>query len=331
MFISSFFKRLWWNLPLSRQNKEWVKTSVFSALPFLFKKNRVYRGWKDARIFSDLPEKRLNQPNPFQMNGSGYRSEPVSKEPITTLAIVIHAFYFDIFLEIMDYLIHNSESKYRIYITSPETLSEKIARFFNDIGCEYSFLAVENRGRDILPFLEVLPQVFDDGYQAVLKIHTKKTDHTKSGDLWRKDLYKKLLGEKAMQRALEIFNGDGAVGMIGAPGHTVPLNLYYGANAKTVAFMSEAMGVTPSQLSNLNFSAGSMFYVRKQALLPLLNLGLKSKDFEDESGQKDGTLSQAVERAFTISAVASNMKLVDTSYHPQKQNQIITKDHPFTY
>lgn len=331
MFISSFFTRLWWNLPLSRQNKEWVKTSVFSALPFLFKKNRVYRGWKDARIFSDLPEKRLIQPNPFQMNGSGYRSEPLSKEPITTLAIVIHAFYFDILPEIIDYLIHNAESKYKIYITSPEMLSEKIVTLFNNNGCEYSFLEVDNRGRDILPFLEVLPQVFNDGYQAVLKIHTKKTDHTKSGDLWRKDLYKKLLEQQAMQRALEIFNGDGAVGMIGAPGHIVPLNLYYGANAKTVAFMSEAMGVPPSQLSNLNFSAGSMFYVRKQALLPLLNLGLKSKDFEDESGQKDGTLSQAVERAFAISVVASNMKLVDTSYHPEKQNPTITKDHPFTY
>lgn len=331
MYIPSFFTRVWWKIPLSRQNKELVKTSIFRALPFLFKKNRVYRDWKDSRIFSDLPEKRLNQPNPFQINRNGFRSEPVCKEPITTLAIIIHAFYFDVFLEIMEYLINNSESKYKIYITSPEILSEKIVSFLNSNACEYSFLTVDNRGRDILPFLDALPQVFNDGYQAILKIHTKKTDHTKTGELWRKDLYKKLLEEKAMRRALEIFNGDNTVGIIGAPGHIVPLNLYYGANAKTLAFMSEAMGVKPSQISNLNFPAGSMFYVRKQALLPLLNLGLKSKDFEDESGQKDGTLAQAAERAFAVSAVASNMKLVDTSYNSQKQNPVITKDHPFVY
>ena len=74
-----------------------------------------------------------------------------------------------------------------------------------------------------------------------------------------------------------------------------------------------------------------MFYIRKQALFPLLNLNLKSIDFEEETGQLDGTLAHSVERAFAISTFASGFKLVDTSFDPEDPRTQITKDHPFTF
>ena len=336
---SSFFTKAWWHLPLSREQKEVVKSLIFSTLPFIFRNSRVYDNWKESRKWTgiELPQtgldqdERFNRPKSVSASVAKYQPEPISNESITAIAIIIHAFHFDIFLEIMEYLKDNHSSKFKLYITSPENLSDKITGFLENNLFDYKYLPVENRGRDILPFLKMIPLAFGDGHQVILKIHTKKSNHRRTGELWRNDLFKKLLREPAIKQALEIFNTDHAVGLIGASGHIVPMNLYYGANAKLVENLSTALGVASSQLSNLNFAAGSMFFARRQALIPLLNLELTALNFEEENGQKDGTMAHAVERAFAVSTFAANLMLADTAHDPRKKNLTITQNHPFTH
>ena len=329
--------KAWWHLPLSRPHKEAVKAIVFRSMPFLFRNSRAYRNWHEAQQWSlqqdhikSMDTDDRTNVNLWKGSDSIYQPEPVPVEPITTLAVIIHAFHFEIFQEIIEYFKNNSGATFKFYVTCPSELSDKITGFFNQAHYKFSLLVVENHGRDILPFLKILPQAFKDGAQVILKIHTKKSDHRLSGKLWRKDLYTKLLKEKAIKQALNILNKDHSVGLIGPRGHIVPMNLYYGANAKRIKNLSNVMGIESSQLPGLNFSAGSMFYARRQALMPLLNLGLLTENFEQEQGQKDGTVAHAVERVFAISTLAANLKLVDTLYNPEKRELNITKDHPFT-
>lgn len=335
-FIKTCLINAWWHIPLSRENKEMIKTIIFRSFPFIFTKSRAYQNWREAVIFAKSPDSILRgsvQETLFNKINSEsekkHQPGPVSKEPVNSLAIIIHAFHFDIFQEINDYIKYINAVKFRLYVTSPDYLSEKITGFLENDHYDFKFLPVENRGRDILPFLKIVPQAFSDGYQVILKIHTKKSNHRQSGELWRKDLYNKLLKESIIKRAIQIFNTDPSIGLIGAPGHFVPMNLYYGANARMVEKLSEAMGIELPQLTNLNFSAGSMFYIRKPALMPLLNLGLTPNDFEEEIGQKDGTLAHSVERAFALSVFAANLKQVVTTYNSGESLKV-TKDHPFT-
>jgi lipopolysaccharide biosynthesis protein len=61
--------------------------------------------------------------------------------------------------------------------------------------------------------------------------------------------------------------------------------------------------------------AGSMFWARTEALLPLYAL-VDSADFESESGQTDGTMAHAIERLFSVSAYSVGLDCVDVSMKP---------------
>ena len=194
----------------------------------------------------------------------------------------------------------------------------------------FRLMEVENRGRDILPFLKILPQIFDDGNELLLKIHTKKSNYLNRKDLWRNDLFNKLIGNGAINKALSILENNPSIGIIGPANHILPMYYYYGANALNVLNLSKMMGVESCCLNGLNFVAGSMFYATKEALLPILNLGLNVGDFEIENNQTDGTMAHAVERAFAVSLLAAGMQLSDTNYNNINPVLSVSKDHYFT-
>ena len=91
------------------------------------------------------------------------------------------------------------------------------------------------------------------------------------------------------------------------------------------------MGVPLEQALKLPFIAGSMFFARIQAILPLLNLALPSSEFEEEKSQTDGTLAHAIERSFAVSLFSSRMKLFNTKTVQGDANPVsVTGDYPFT-
>jgi lipopolysaccharide biosynthesis protein len=176
----------------------------------------------------------------------------------------------------------------------------------------------------------VLRGVFSIGYNLVLKIHTKRSNHLSKKELWSNDLFNKMLGNENMKNILQAFYHHKKLGMIGPSEHILPMSFYYGANATAVEMLGRKMGLQDRQFSNLHFIAGTMFYARKEALLPLLSLNLNEKDFEEEAGQLDGTMAHAVERAFACSTIAAGMYLADSSSKPDSITCKINRNHSFT-
>ncbi len=319
--LSNLLARIWWALPLNRDQKEKVKTLVFRNFSWMFLDTQMYRNWKSGRFLSVIELDEETGPPPgddrFLMKDL-YKQTGPATGAFTSLAVVVHVFYEDILEELLAEMGKWTYARIKFYVTSPAGLSVTVQSRFQEQNLDFVHLEVENRGRDILPFLQVMPLVILDGFPVVLKVHTKKSQHLKTGFLWRNDLYRKLLDKKSMQSIIHLLEQNPEIGIVGPAGHIVPMNLFYGSNAGTLKSMCRALGVSPNSLFNMNFVAGSMFYARAQVFIPLLNLDLKPEDFEPETGQLDGTLAHAIERVFAISAYAAGLKVVGTDYHAGK-------------
>ena len=169
---------------------------------------------------------------------------------------------------------------------------------------------VENRGRDVLPFLKVLPKVIEDGNEFILKVHTKKSLHRADGDKWRQELYAQLLSFPMYVRALRYFEEDQDLAMVAPDGSLAPLSYYWGSNRSNVLSLCNGYGVNFEKNKNCQFVAGTMFIARSSMFKKLLlNKRVNAESFEDECGQVDGTVAHAYERFFGIYSNNLNFRL----------------------
>lgn len=331
------FDRLWKFFPLRRSTKEGLKKILFTVFPFVFRRWDIYLNWKNARIYrhrnlkiTKLEFWRRLFYNSYPIQLTRGTSSSLSNNAPGKLAVVVHVFYTDIFDEILNLLSQAHISKTSLYLTGPQHIIDTYKNRIPENLLPVYFLPIKNHGRDILPFLKVLPRVFDDGHQLVLKLHTKGSNHLHRSIHWRKHLFAKLIGKGTIDRAIEIFGENENIGIIGPSRNILPMYNYYGSNAEIVEILSRRMGVDDALLGDLNFVAGSMFYARKEALLPILELGLSDADFEKENGQVDGTMAHAIERLFPVGLIAAKLQLADTDYTHKNPVLKVNKNHYFS-
>ena len=218
------------------------------------------------------------------------------------IALVIHAHYVDIFEEIIQSIGVGVNSMVDIYITCAEENVVRIRNILTQYAVVATIQSVPNQGRDMLPFLKILPQVVNNGASLIIKVHTKKSTHRVDGDAWRKELIGTLLNDASIKQALAMFKDNASLGIIGPAGNVVPMDTYWGSNQLATLKLAIRLGVDLEDIHRLTFVAGSMFFARVTALLPLLGLELRDEEFEAEAGQVDGTMAHAIERAISISA-----------------------------
>lgn len=245
------------------------------------------------------------------------------------LAIIIHAFYPDVFRRILEY-INDIRVPYKLFVSTTFDKEDEVLNYLASSNHEFSLQVFENRGRDILPFTKVLRQVISEGYDLFLKVHTKKSLHRKDGDVWRKDLFDSLLRPEHVESIIAYFFGHEEVGIIGPSAHIVPMPTYWGSNKEMIVSLSMRMGISVKTLIKQPFIAGSMFYGRTKSLQALLNIAINEDDYEPETGQLDATLAHAIERLFPISNIAMGMKLAGTeNVFGKKKGIQPVNDFPF--
>lgn len=237
---------------------------------------------------------------------ANFRTAP--PPPSVRTAVVAHLFYLDLLPEIL-YCRAQLPDAAALHLTVPEDRVEQ-ARLLLGNTPQVIVHPCENRGRDVAPFIALLNAGTFDAYDAVLKLHTKRSPHLLDGEIRRKLLFDMLAGERnATSRMLAVFEAPDT-GVVGWEASYRTASPYWMSNEARVREIGKRMGV-PDELLGLGFFEGSMFWFRPAALNRLRQLVLRTDEFEAEAGQLDGTLHHAIERCFTIAARADGFKVRD--------------------
>jgi lipopolysaccharide biosynthesis protein len=132
-------------------------------------------------------------------------------------SVIIHAHYLDLWDSYKDLWHLLKELKFDTYITVT-SLNEEIKRKILATIPQAHLTLVENRGRDILPFIETSRKIKSIGYESICKIHLKKSLYRKDGSELGDRLIRKLLGTKEIiKRCVEEFESDPRLGLLLGP------------------------------------------------------------------------------------------------------------------
>ncbi|MGE4369098.1 MAG: rhamnan synthesis F family protein [Burkholderiaceae bacterium] len=232
-------------------------------------------------------------------------SAPRPATPTTArTALHIHAYYPDLVPEMLARLARNLTTP-DIYVTvkSAADQDQVQAMLAKHPGGPHTVMVVENKGRDIGPFLSALGARLSDRYDVIGHVHTKRSPHiTDRGmvDVWRHFLLENLLGGEQsgamMDTIIAAMQTDDALGIV-FPDDPTPWD--WDNNVSAAQLLAGPLGVDalPEQF---NFPAGTMFWIRGDVLRRFADLDLNWDDYPLEPLGPDGSMLHALERLFGV-------------------------------
>ncbi|HGM7320271.1 glycoside hydrolase family 99-like domain-containing protein [Stenotrophomonas geniculata] len=276
-----------------RGYRDWLRTTIHERLSAAPQAQRMvfinaWNEWAEGAVLE--PDARLGHAW-LQATRDALAPAPALRQKP---AVHLHAWYLETLPEVLSAL-REAALDWTIVVTTPAQQVDLARQALVAHGLQGEVIAVDNHGRDILPFLEVSERLLQADHDVVLKLHTKRSTHRADGDQWRQELLQRLVQGGRAARIHAAFQADPALGMVVAEGHLLPVAAFVGGNGPALARLQARLGLeTPEDASQ--FGAGSMGWWRLQALRPLLDAHLHRSAFEDEKGQIDGTLAHAIER-----------------------------------
>jgi lipopolysaccharide biosynthesis protein len=297
-----------------RGYRDWLRDTIshrLAASPGRMVFVNAWNEWAEGAVLE--PDARLGHAwlqatRTALREAAGAATEPGHVRP----CVVVHAWHLEAFDEILAALLASGLSMRLLVTTAPEKADEVRAALARS-GLNAEIEVFENRGRDILPFLHVANRLLDEGEELVLKLHTKHSPHRDDGDRWRRELLERLLAPARATRIFQAFGRDRGLGLVAPEGHVQPLHYFWGANQDNVAYAATRMGIAEPRAESDSFVSGSMFWVRLDALRPLLDAHFDAGEFEPEAAQVDGTFAHAIERVFALCARHRDLRVEEAA------------------
>ena len=225
-------------------------------------------------------------------------SELTSKRIRQRVALHAHFYYKSLAAELAGRLARN-ETPCDLFLSTDTDQKAKALRiaFHNHRG-PVEIAVVENRGRDVAPFLTGLgSRLVEGGYDLFGHIHGKRSlgVDVAMGEAWRHFLWETLVGGEypMLDLATAVFARTPSVGLLMAED---PHLVSWDKNRSMAENLARRMGIPTPLDEFFDFPLGTMFWIRPAALRPLLDLHLGWKDYPSEPLPNDGTLLHAFER-----------------------------------
>jgi len=235
-------------------------------------------------------------------------------------AIVVHVYYYDLWPEISR-AIKQQAFPFDLFITLNQfsTLSANIIQAIQQDFPAARIWIMPNHGRDLFAFIHLVNSGILSPYEAVCKLHTKKSPHRHDGNQWRSTLINGVLGNPDQTMAcLGNFTADNAFAFWTANGQHYQGEKWWGQNRQRTANLIDRLNIKLDG-SALSFAAGSIYWVKPVILRQVQKMQLCYDDFEPEQGQIDGTTAHALERSFGFLARASDTTIIETQDLIQRQ------------
>ena len=264
-------------------------------------------GRKEQRVTKDLP---VLVPG----NAIPVPRIPVGKESrVAPYAVVAHVFYHDLWEELAE-AIDGADLDCDLFVTithhGPET--DALAARITETHPQARVIVMPNHGRDIFPFVHLVNAGLLDNYQAVCKIHTKRSPHRQDGDDWRRHLIGGILPGAQTTPLVRKFVADTGAAFWVADGQRYTGDDWWGSNRATATHLLRRIEIRESEFP-LSFPAGSIYWVKPVMIDMIRGAALTQDIFEPEQGQVDGTLAHAFERAIGHIAQAADMQILQTT------------------
>ena len=224
------------------------------------------------------------------------------------IAVQAHVFYEHLINMIINKT-NNIPIKFDLYITTisyqkKNIIDQYIKRYSK--ANNYEIKIVDNKGRDVLPFITQLKNKIKK-YKYVCHIHTKKSAHDKNlGNNWRNYLYNNLLGSKEI--ILEFLNDFESPKKLGF----IFPEPYYDIIKKTDNYDNSHFFLNEPNIKYINlilkkifgkfkvgnkliFPSGNMFWAKVNAIYQIFEIKI-NKAFPKEKNQTNDTIMHGIER-----------------------------------
>ena len=234
-----------------------------------------------------------------------WRLLPKPAATTSKIGVVVHVYYPELLGQIAKEL-QTIPAPFDVFVTNASGTEISAETFKVGNAQSVLVLPVENHGRDLAPLAYLANSGYLDPYDVLLKVHTKhsqwREDHATlegSGSEWRENLLESLLGSTGnVEDILGRFASEPGLGSLTAPGSVVGPE-HWGGNHHALTELLRRLGLEVSY-NDLQFSAGSMYWIRAFIIQGLRALRLSPSDFEEEAGQIDGTTAHALERLIGV-------------------------------
>jgi len=264
-------------------------------------------GHKEARVTKEMPKvEDLPQIDRRVLRFDADRAR-------ARFAVVAHVYYPEIWPEFVERL-SQLPIDYDLFVTLTYRgeESDELAKQIQDRFPAATVLPVVNRGRDILPFMTLVNAGALDGYDAVAKIHTKKSPHREDGDHWRQHLIDGILPAEGLEPLLDSFLADRDSAFWVADGQHYTGTEWWGSNFEITQHLMRRLEIEVDW-DSLSFPAGSIYWMKPLMVGLLKAMRLEEDNFDIELAQVDGTIAHALERAMGYLAMTADQRVVQTS------------------
>jgi glycosyltransferase involved in cell wall biosynthesis len=226
--------------------------------------------------------------------------DPSGMIPAGQLRVALHAHFFYPELAV-DFLSHLQSNTARCDLLVSTNDAEKACQLQRVLalyrGGAVDIRVVSNRGRDIGPLLTGFSEELAR-YDLIGHVHGKRSlgiGNDTLGDRWREFLWQNLLGgmHPMLDRIVTAFEHDNRLGLVFP---SDPHMNTWDGNRALAGELAARMGWSGPLPDYFDFPLGTMFWARKEALAPLLNLRLGWNDYPEEPLPYDGTILHALER-----------------------------------